>query len=231
MNIFWKHPKYYGVIAITMLIFCAHSVFAKDPDFLVSWEAQTTIPQGYSGKAYPTEGADIRIGFEVIKDGKIIDISKQEVRWYIGTKMITKGIGMQSIILKNNEFSGNDILMKFSVNLYDEEEGGFSFVEKRFNIPVVEPQVVIENSLFSKNISTNSKIFLNAKPFFFKSQNLRIQWAVNGSSISKEENQSASFILDTGNVASGSRVNAKATITNIENKGDSASKRIDLYIQ
>ena len=58
------------------------------PQFMVSWQAQSYAPSWYQGKIFPTKGSRINVVFELVDGGKIADLSKLKVRWYLNDKLV-----------------------------------------------------------------------------------------------------------------------------------------------
>jgi hypothetical protein len=144
-------------------------------DLLISWQALNYAPPKFKGKILPTSNSIIEIGFEFIQNGKIIDLSKNKIYWYINSDLVSNSPGTKQIsVIAPNIY--NDVL-RVRVELPD-----FN-VLKTIEIPVVKPKIVI-NAPFPNNEVHNNNFEVYALPYFFnpKDNNLdyiNINWFIN----------------------------------------------------
>ncbi|HUX35720.1 MAG TPA: hypothetical protein VMV71_01655 [Candidatus Paceibacterota bacterium] len=158
---------------------------AASPVILLTWSSNTYVPPEFGGKIMPTANSTINASAELIDNGKIIDVSKQNVYWYQDNNYIDGGIGKQSISFKAPDFSGGSINLR--VEFPDYSKGDQL---KTVAIPIAKPEVVIESPLPGEKFSS-SPLTLEAQPYFFNVDSLSgliFSWNVNGQSPSGAEN-------------------------------------------
>ena len=95
-----------------MLLAIRYFLFRRRSDcaaILVSWQADSYVPSWYQGKIFPTNGSKIGVNFELLENGKIVNLSKIKVRWYINDKLIrneSNGLGIKSLSFTTSDYPG-----------------------------------------------------------------------------------------------------------------------------
>lgn len=177
--------KFKNLILIVSISYLVFSVFnlvdaQSSPQFLVSWQAESYAPSWYQGKILAINGTPIEISFELIDNGKIADLSKTKVRWYVNDKLVKNendGLGIKSLKITVPDYAGQETEIRIAVVDY---KGGET-LDKVITIPVVNPEAVINAPYPDRKISTGPSIF-QAIPFFFNTKNLTnllIEWSAN----------------------------------------------------
>ncbi len=163
--------------------------YAKQPLFLVSWDAQTSAPADYEGKRFPSPDSIIRVTVELVGQnasdkGKLLDLSKKEIRWYINGQFASSGVGSKIFYVQNK--STSDIDMEVSVQNFDSETNDPNFVSHRFTIPVLMPQVSMHKTAFDTALPPAGPVW--AIPLFFSSPvyDLTYDWSLNGAHIGSD---------------------------------------------
>ena len=59
-----------------------------ETEFMTSWQTKTYAPAWYEGKVFPTYQSFVMVGFELVENGKIVDLSRTVVRWYVDGKLL-----------------------------------------------------------------------------------------------------------------------------------------------
>ena len=184
-------------------------------DFMTSWQTKTYVPAWFEGKIFPTFQSVITVGFELVDNGKIVDLSKTPVRWYVDGKLFKNedsGLGIKQIAIFNNKYGGDVLSIKITIPDY---KGGS--LEKLFDIPIKNPEVVIDVPYFQKKVSKGDNT-IYAWPFFFNtltSNNLNLQWTVDGMNLAMQKASIPLLLVPVGNdIQSGSRSTIEATIVN-----------------
>jgi len=150
------------------------------PQFLVSWWAESYAPNWYQGKILPTNGTPVAISFELIDNGKIADLSKTKVRWYVNDNLVKNeenGLGIKALEINIPDYPSQETEIRISVVDYK----GSMTLDRIIKIPVVGPEVVIDSPYPDKKISPGLSIF-QAIPFFFNVKDLNslsIEWSAN----------------------------------------------------
>src|SRR3989344_4866664 len=87
----------FAILSAAGCLLSANFAFAQTaPEFMVSWRALNFVPPEYQGKIFPINGTAIEAGFDLIDRGKIADLSKKEIRWFLDGTAIGNGIGKKT---------------------------------------------------------------------------------------------------------------------------------------
>jgi len=219
------------VIWILTFGFSAHA--QSKPQFLVSWQAEDYAPYWYAGKILAINSTPVSIGFELIDNGKIADLSKTIVRWYVNDKLILNednGLGIKSLKINIPDYNGQQTEIRIAVVGY----GKTGFIDKLIEIPVAGPEAVINAPYPEGGIKTGASV-LSLFPFFFNVKdlsNLAVNWSVSGQPLNNSTGNP--FIL---NLNVGSETPANTTIAvsvSIKNKLkdlEFASQNMNLIIR
>lgn len=201
--------------------------------FLTSWQAQNYAPFWYQGKIFPTKGTPAEISFELIDKGKIVDLSKTIVRWYVNDKLVANednGLGLKTLKIISPDYAGHETNIKIAIVNYL----GGDTLYKNIAIPIVGPEVVIGAPYADGKISTGSSIF-KATPFFFNIKdlnNLSIGWSIDEQKPEGTAGNPWSLNLNIeSGTPSGAEINLSVSVKNILSEMEFASKNIKLQIK
>lgn len=227
-----KNPLKLSLAIIFFLIFLK-TAFAAEPQFLISWSAQNYVPSWYSGKILPSKGTPVFVSFELIDNGKIVNLSKEKIRWYLNDKMMLNedsGLGVKSFYFINNNYYNQDIEIRISLPDYKNQP-----LNKIISIPVVSSDVAIDASYPNRQINTG-KNEINAYPFFFNVSDiggLSFDWEIDNGSAQEGENTSSQKLeLNVDQKApSGFSMDIKVTVKNLLDQLQFAVKNIRLTIR
>ncbi len=202
----------------------AGSASAASPQFMVSWQAENYVPSWYQGKIFPTQGSRINVGFELMDNGKIIDLSKNKVRWYVNDKLVkneNNGLGIKFYSFIVADYAGEDAEIKIAVLPCAGGCVGYKNNEilyKIIKIPVVSPEAVIDAPYKERRISVGENRFF-AYPFFFNVKNpdnFSFSWLINGREAEAEDKEPGALNLKIDSaVIPGDAVNIQLTIKNL----------------
>ncbi|KKR89267.1 MAG: hypothetical protein UU85_C0004G0108 [Candidatus Wolfebacteria bacterium GW2011_GWA2_42_10] len=201
------------------------------PQFLVSWKAQSYVPSWYQGKIFPTNGSRIDVNFELIDNGKIADISKKVIRWYVNDELMKNeknGLGIKSFSFNAADYPGKETEIRIAMPDYWDVP-----LDKIFIIPIVSPEVVIDAPYPSRRIPADRSSFL-AYPFFFNignSNSLSFEWFVNDQSAKAGENPSALNLNIDSTAPKGFAIDIKVVVKNLLNEMEFAGKNIKMEIK
>lgn len=173
MNYELKIMNYGIVIAITIavlysLFFIHHSGGQATPEFMVTWRARAYVPSDYRGKILPSPTSPIEFAFELLENGRIINLSNNEIRWYINNKFQKSGLGLKILTYAPPRPDTGNRILKIEVRNYRGQHW-----QEFLTIPTTRPEVMI--------LPTGSNSF-KALPYFFNVaglQNLSFNWRVN----------------------------------------------------
>jgi hypothetical protein len=169
------------VLILTILIsskyLLVNSVNSQtSPQIIFSWQAYNFYPSDYLGKALPTKNSLVTVSLEVVKDNKFIDLSKNNIAWYLNNKNIARGVGLKSTVFKIESEPNQTIFVKAAIQI-DEK-----IIESSFLLPVVNPQLTLNLPYPQKNIFADSSFEIKAIPYFFNINSLNqltFFWEVN----------------------------------------------------
>lgn len=178
--------KYISSLLFVILIFTFSFLNFADaqttePQFLVSWQAKTYAPSWYQGKVFPVKGASVEVNFELIDNGKIADLSKEKVRWYINDKLEKNeysGFGIKSLRFSTRDYPGQ--ITEVRIEIFHYKDG--DVIGKIVEIPSVRPEIVIDSPYSDNKINIGLSVF-KAFPFFFNVKNLdslSTEWSAMG---------------------------------------------------
>lgn len=215
-------------IVMFVLVLLVPSSFAQvtpEPQFLVTWKAQSYTPASYEGKALPTSGSLVTVSFELIDKGKIIDLSKQTVYWYIDDLLLRSGQGIQRAAFNITlPTSGSQ---EITIQLPDYNG---QVLNKIIKIPVVRPKAVIQ-APYPDFLFSSLAVQLKALPFFFniqKTTDLLFGWNVNGDTPSNAESPDTLLINLRSLPSSDFGLNIGLNVQNSNNSFESADSSLIL---
>lgn len=219
------------ILFSAFLVFFSNAQAASVPQFLVSWQASSYVPDWYRGKVFPSAGSKVSVGFDLVNNGKIVDLSKTAIRWYVNDNLIVNennGLGIKNFTFINNDvYGGNEIDIRITLPNYN---GGI--LDKTVAIPVKQPEVVVDAPYFGNKVS-QGKNTLYAWPFFFNIKNIAdliYNWSVNGRGATDANSPFLNLNVDLS-TAPGSILNLNAGIENSTNQIESANKTIQLEVK
>ena len=163
------------------------SVFSqsRDPEtqVILNWTSRTYAPNGYSGKTLPTGYSWITATVDAIQNGKLVDISKENIYWYRDDQFLNGGVGLWQTNLRAPEIPGDIVSLRVEIPSL----GGSAL--KTVDVPVVRPVVALD-APYPGGYVSGSKIKVSALSYFFDVQdplNLKYDWKVNGENVKNLE--------------------------------------------
>lgn len=206
----------FGVVVFLVIALGWNPVPAHaEADFMVDWKTKTYMPAWYEGKAFPTYQSFITIGFELIENGKAVDLSKTAVRWYVNSKLLkneTSGLGIRQVTVFNKKYGGDVASIKIVIPDYNGQS-----LTKILDIPIKKPEVVIDVPYAKKKVARGENM-LFAWPFFFNvtgAEGLSLQWKVDGNALkTSSAADSRLLFLAEGGASEGAKSTIEATVIN-----------------
>jgi hypothetical protein len=223
--------KIFSAVSLFFLFLIFGSASASASlEFLISWQSGNYVPQWYLGKSLPIAGSPIKINFELIDNGKPVNLSKNIIRWYVNgdlAKNESDGLGIKSLMVSVPKNSQGKMTVRISIIDYDAD----SVLEKMIVIPVSKPEAVINSPYVGNKIVAGLSVF-KLTPFFFNVNDLReltVKWSANGANSKPYEDNSWRLDLSINNqAAEGFKINLGATVINSSNQLESANSAIML---
>jgi hypothetical protein len=228
--------KFKILVFLFSIFYFLFSIFANaqtSPQFLISWQADGYAPSWYQGKILAINGTPIEISFELIDNGKLADLSKTKVRWYVNDKLIKNendGLGIKSFKITAPDYAGQETEIRIAVVDYKAGET----LDEIVTIPVVNPEAVINAPYPDRKIGTGPSIF-QVIPFFFNVKNLiglSVDWSANEQ---KTEGLTGNPYLLNLNIGpetpKGTEIKISALVKNFLKELEFVSKSIQLQIK
>lgn len=188
----------------------ANAQTASSPQFLITWKASNSyIPSFYQGKALPAPGSKITASLELVSNGKILDISSQNIYWYEDEVLVGGGMGVQQVAFPPFGAAPSSLILEVDLPQYS----GVS-LSHSINIPFVDPMAIIAAPYPNQEFSSNP-LSVEGIPFFFNttsSDNLLFNWTVNGQNGSSAENPQVADITLPQGTQSGTNINVSLSI-------------------
>jgi len=176
----------FTILLFTFYFLLSAVIFAQAaPEFLVSWRAVGYVPPDYQGKILPNKNSRVEMGFDLIAQNKIADLSRYNISWFLGSKKVASGIGLKTFSLNlNNSQNG---LIRITVSNYNGSD-----LDHHFLLPLAEPEVIIDTKTPLETLRNQIHLALKnylfeARPFFFNVRNLdelRFNWRINNALVS-----------------------------------------------
>jgi hypothetical protein len=190
----------------------ANAQTASSPQFLVTWKASNSyIPSFYQGKALPSPGSEITASLELISNGHVVDLSSQNIYWYLDEVLVGGGMGAQQVTFPPFGTPPSTLILEVDIPQYST-----GYLIHTVNIPFVEPMAVIDAPYPNQEFSSNPLV-VQGIPFFFyatSSDNLLFNWSVNGQTGSNAENPQVADITLPQGTQSGTTLGVSLSIEN-----------------
>lgn len=152
------------------------------PEIFSTWTTSSYAPNDYTGKVLPSVGSTIRVSFEAVSGGKVLNLSKQMVYWYLNDNLAASGEGVQDISFK--------AVQGGVLNVRIQASSPAGIINHSISIPVIEPEVAIKSPAPGGLVSGNN-FQLEARPYFFNVgdiSGLDFTWKVNGKAPTNNDN-------------------------------------------
>jgi hypothetical protein len=198
--------------------------FSKDFTFVPSnihllWEADTSVPPLYRGKALYSPGSKLTIVAlaKVVSGGASISPSRLSYQWQVGNEPApsASGVGRYIFTYYGNQLNqGENITVTVSY-------AGNPVGSARVNIPAVNPSILfyvqdplrglrLDQALPSAFTLAGQEVTLHAQPFYFANESLgksiTYKWTLNGQTISTSDTDNGSLTLRQNGAGQGQSI-------------------------
>lgn len=231
-----------SLIPLTFLILSAVFVFGVNfdgsklvrvlaetaPELLITWSAQNYTPPDYAGKSMPTRGTSVGASVELIENGRLADLSKQEIRWILNNRLHKSGVGLKNVSLIVPELTRDNQILRVSIVNFRGKD-----IEKSVILPVVDPEVVINVPYPRNKIQSGENLFI-ALAYFFNVANLNdlsFVWSANGRNTQSEDRIPNLLKLNASGGRAGDKVDLSARVSNKKNPAELGAISVGLEIQ
>ena len=195
-------------------------------EFLTSWRADSYVPYFYQGKVLPSPNSNITISFEVLSNGRPLDISSRTVRWYLDNQLYQSGIGLKTISFKTDTIKQTDYQVKISLP----KSSNGKDLEEFLIIPLASPEAVID-APYSNNLVNEGINLLRGLLYFFNTRDLKdiiLTWTANGQKTSASVGAPDILELKVPASASGNSINIGLTAKNTKNELEFADASVNM---
>ncbi|RJP44901.1 hypothetical protein C4587_01265 [Candidatus Parcubacteria bacterium] len=194
---------------------------ATKPALIITWRTSTFAPADYPGKRLPIAGSPVEAAVQVIDGGKLADLSRQTIYWYLDGKFVSGGEGEQTIQVQAPAFS-DSFDLRAQLPSYKGE-----ILVKTISIPIASPEAAIVAPVLGKRIQSSS-VRLLARPYFFSVSDpskLIFSWRINDRPPSSSgEPDVLDMTLEPGGLSEVA-VSVALSIQNSENRIEEAVER------
>jgi len=199
------------------------------PQMVVTWQAYGSyVPPEYGGKALPNQESELTASLEILLNGKLVDLSKQTIYWYLNNTLIGGGAGKQYIVFSPFGTAPAFLALKVELPSYNG-----NLLLHQIQIPLVNPKAVIDTPHPTGRFSGNP-ITLQGTPYFFYTSDpgtLSYAWSVNSQTSASAENpQTLQINLDPA-TPSGSSLGVSLTITDPNNSMSGNDSTNVIYVK
>ena len=171
--------KTFNIQAVAVLLLIGGAISAAtaqntSESFIVSWKTEAYAPDSFTGKVLPTERTMINIAFEILRNGKLVDLSSKKIRWFVNDSIVSDKTGENSLSLPARGHIGTSVAVRIAIIGVGEPTR-----IHEFSIPIVPPEVVIQPLTHP----TERTLVFEALPFSFNIKSvgeLSFDWSANG---------------------------------------------------
>ena len=221
------------VVLVFIFLFFNFANAQSSPQFLVSWQTKTYAPSWYQGKIFPTKDTFVEINFELIENGKIADLSKEKVRWYINDDLAAneekRGLGLKSLKFMMPDYPGRETEIRIEIFHY---KGG-EVIYKIFKIPSINSEAVIDSPYPNNKISVGLSTF-KIYPFFFNAKSLSdlgVEWSAMGQKSDAGGNPWQLNLNIDQKTPKNTEIDISVSVKNLLKELEFASRSVKLFIQ
>lgn len=212
-----KKGGYFGFFIFLVVFFSplsgVHAQTAISPEFLVTWKTSGSyIPSFYQGKALPTLGSKITASVELVSNGKLLNLSSQDIYWYEDEVLVGGGQGVQQVTFPAFGTPPSSLILDVDLPQYSS-----GYLIHTISIPFVNPIAVIYAPYPNQEFSTDL-LAVQGFPFFFNatsSNNLLYNWSVNGQTGTNTENPNVAQITLPQGTPSGTDMDVSLSISSL----------------
>ena len=198
-----------GIIFITAPFF-ALGQSTNTPALLVTWHAESYAPADYTGHTLATAGSPVVVSATLLDGGRVINLDKTTIYWYVDDNLVESGAGRQSLRVNAINVPGAAIKVRAQIPNYKGD-----IVLKTITIRSVDPEVVIR-APFAGGVVTGDRVRVRALPYFFNTQDpskLSYEWTVDDQVINAN-NPDVLELVFGGSYVDGQTIPINIAVTN-----------------
>lgn len=223
LNLKHRMRKYIFALFFLFLIPTDSIGATSEPFLYLTWKARSYAPDNYLGKIIPGANSPILVSLEAFENGKVVDLSRSQIKWYVNGELFSTTVGQKSFTIRTPKKPDSGI-MSIRAEVVDK----WSRIKmKTVSIPVSPPLVVLKSNYLSRSFGEN-KISVSAYPYFFGATSLSdlvFSWKVNSRPVSSAENPQIVDISFNQDAEPGSSIIVEASVTNPNGVSETGIKR------
>ncbi|MDD5430991.1 MAG: hypothetical protein PHP03_02090 [Candidatus Pacebacteria bacterium] len=202
------------------------------PEFIISWRTNAYVPSTYAGKIIPSAGSMVDISFDVLENGKLIDVSGKKIKWSSSGKTLQTGTGLKNIIFTISSTETSEKSISISIADY---KG--ATLDKTISIPIASPKIIIDAPIPGKEISIGQDYTFRALPYFFNVpslSNLSFEWQMGGQNLEQTNPLRPDILsanLNSQFKITYNTISLSVIVKNISNQLETAAKTINLNLK
>ena len=151
----------------------------ESPVILLTWQAGSYVPTNYQGKALAGPSSIISASVEIIDQGKVADLSRSPIRWYLDGSLVGSGVGKKTVNVRAPSLPLQGTQLMVQIPGYKGE-----LLFKTVVIFVSSPIAAIEAPYVGGDFGSRS-VSVRGVPYFFNVSDMStliFNWTVNGQS-------------------------------------------------
>jgi len=216
------------ILILLFPLFFYHAFAQTNGDLLITWHANNYTPQGFQGRALPTNGNIVHVSVEFLLGKKIQNISQATISWFVDGIFFNKGVGMKEFSFMVTKVGRSSHSVRAVVQTKTNKYEGL------ISIPVFNPIITIENKNPNGIVSPGEQLNLLVVPYFFNilsPSEITSLWSINNEK--QEGTRDAVLILNIGSPKTPEQKNMtiESFVQNIKNKIEFAKDKINFSIQ
>ncbi|MEK7512828.1 MAG: hypothetical protein AAB601_01375, partial [Patescibacteria group bacterium] len=120
----------------------------------------------------------VQMAVEALKDGRLVNLSRATIFWYLDNKLISRGEGLKETLFSATRQAGDTHTVRVVAQLPEEER-----LEASFQVPAGERRLAIGGVSRGAALAPGGQVALEALPYFFNIASvadLTFFWSIGG---------------------------------------------------
>lgn len=163
-------------LSFFVMIFVSQGQTPPQREVLLSWQALNFFPANYEGKPLASPFSPIKVGVEMIENGKLADLSQASISWRLDNKFLKNGVGLKDILFRVQKNKGDFHIVQVSIDRNNIKTEGSILIS------IVPQTIVVEIPYPGNTVRSNIENSIQAIPYFFNIKSLKdlsFYWQIN----------------------------------------------------
>ena len=126
------------IFSIATLTFFLPLLSYAAPELILTWKANTYVPENFTGKALPIASSAIDASVILVNGGKVISLNPYDINWYAGEDRVTGGKGKANARLTAPATGQDALELRVHILKYENQP-----LDAFLTIPITRPEIVI----------------------------------------------------------------------------------------